>query len=67
MELRDITPKSLNCGIGACHAIFEAQSGTYVLIGRRVPRSVEEELRGRIGIDEVAIEIPRELLSNIKR
>jgi hypothetical protein len=65
MELKDITPSSMNCGIGACPAIFETRHGTYVLIGKRLSAEEAEELRARTAVDEVAIEIPQELVSKI--
>ena len=66
MKLRDITPKSLQCIISSCPAIYETDRGTIVLIGRRLD-SVRDSglLPGKVGEGEVAIEIPRELLSGI--
>jgi len=62
--VRDITPREfLSCAIGACPAVFETEEGTYLIVGRLLPKGAVSP--DRIGPDEVAIEIPAELLSNI--
>lgn len=63
MKLTEITPKQLQCGIGACPAIFETDHGTYVLIGRNLADVLPNELKGRVGTHETVIEIPKELLA----
>lgn len=68
MKLIEITPKVMRCGIGSCPAIFETPDGKYVLIGSRLPEEfVNQELAGRISPGETAIEIPRELLAQLRR
>jgi len=67
MKLTDITPKSFDCGIGGCPALFETGHGTYVLIGKRLSGGDAQQLAARTGSDEIAIEIPGELLSNLRR
>lgn len=66
MKLIEITPESLCCVIGTCPAVFETDSGSYVLIGKVVKDGDSAALlAGRIGPDEVAIEIPKEFLSRL--
>ena len=62
MKLIEITPKQLQCGIGACPAIFETDRGTYVVVGRNLADELPHELRGRVGSHETVIEVPKELL-----
>lgn len=63
-ELREITPKKMRCGIGVCPAIYETNRDTYVLIGKQVdPR--DADLEGKVGDDELLVEIPRALLEGV--
>lgn len=65
MNLVEKTPESLVCLIGQCPAIFETDRGTYVVIGQIVQDL--EGIKGRIGKNEIAIEIPQKLLAGITR
>ena len=66
MKLKNITPKPLQCLIGSCPAIYLTDRGTAVVIGRRLDSAIVSELLpGKVGIQEEAIEIPRELLNNL--
>ncbi len=66
MQLRERTPKHLLCGVAMCPAIFESDRDTFVLIGRNLkPEELDGDLVGRIGADEIAIEVPRELLADV--
>lgn len=48
-----------------CPAIFASDDGTLVVQGRRVGEATLDELR--LGADEYAVEIPRELLEEAVR
>ncbi len=66
MELKNITPKALRCVVGVCPAIYLTDRGTAVVIGRRLDSAIVSELLpGKVGSQEVAIEIPRELLDDL--
>lgn len=65
--LENITPKSMNCAIVGCPAIYKAENDSYVVIGKLVSKSVTKELKGAISSGEIAIEIPKKLLSNINK
>lgn len=65
MILREITPESLKCGIGACPAIFATDRGTFVLIGKVMPSALPPTLVGRVGADETVVEIPAQLLEKL--
>ncbi len=66
MQLRERTPKHLLCGAAVCPAIFESDRDTFVLIGRKLkPEDLDGDFVDRIGADEIAIEVPRELLASI--
>lgn len=62
MKLTNITPRTVQCGIGACPAIFRTDQGTYVLVGKKV---TNPELATRVGKDEAAIEVPKFLLEGL--
>jgi hypothetical protein len=66
MKLQELTPINMRCIFGNCPAIFATEHKTYVLIGRRLTAETSSELSGRIGDDEVAIEVPSELLEHLK-
>jgi hypothetical protein len=65
MKLKEITPVSQRCGIGACPAIFETDRGNYIIIGKTVRQQTNTQLSGRIGPNEAVVEIPRELLADL--
>ena len=64
MKVKEITPKAFLCEAGGCPAVFETDRGTCLIIGSRVD-SAESLLSGRIGQDEVVIEVPAELVRSI--
>ena len=65
--LRDITPKELNCVIGACPTIFETDSGFVIvgnnLDGAELPGSIAE----KVGAGERAVYVPKALLRELQR
>lgn len=63
--VRDLTPDTHRCGIGACPAVFETDRGTIVLVGKVLSDTDRAQLAERIGEGEVAIEIPRDLIQNV--
>lgn len=67
LGMSEITPSSFHCGIAACPAIFETERKTYIIIGAVIDSETAESLLpGRVGKDEVAIEVPRNLLPGVK-
>lgn len=65
--LKNITPIAMRCAALGCPAIYEAKDGTYVIIGKLLKTgAVVSELENAISSGEVAIQIPKGLLSNLK-
>jgi len=60
--IKDLTPNSM-CMVGACPAIFETDEQSYLLIGKLTDSSIVPE--GRVGQDEVVIEVSKALLANL--
>jgi hypothetical protein len=62
-QLKDLTPAKFACAFGAsCPAVLkDDDSNEYVLIGKRYDPNAPG-IRGRVGPDEVALEISAELL-----
>jgi hypothetical protein len=58
-KLTDITPEEYRCSIGACPAIFRTPEGQLVIIGKRY---INESIAHKIGIDEAAVTIPKDIL-----
>jgi hypothetical protein len=66
--MKDLTPKHLRCGDASpmCPAMFKSGEGTYIIIGKRLYAGENNpELVGRIGDDEVAVEIAVELVEAV--
>lgn len=52
------------CGIGFCPAIYTAGQRDYIVVGTAVADASRlRELKGKIGPDEQAVTIPRELIA----
>ena len=65
-RLTNVTPAEFACPpFGTCPSIHLAETDTYVVVGRLVQPDEFPELEGRVGPDEVAIEIPRDLLDKL--
>lgn len=60
-ELRNVTPEDFDCGVGPCPAIYETDSGTYLIIGKQVNPS-DAGLESKVGDDELLVEVPREII-----
>lgn len=62
-KLRDLTPVKFLCGplASSCPAVLKSNMNSYVIIGK-IADSESPELRGRVGQDEMAVEISSELL-----
>lgn len=66
IKLKEVTPKQFKCGIGACPAIFKT-GNKFIIIGKVVNDEMNRRLKKRIGKDDAGIEIPKELLLNLKQ
>ena len=66
MIIKDMTPTSFQCVVGACPSFFETDKNTYILVGVQIHKSEIKNLgiESRVGGNEVAIEIPKELIDN---
>jgi len=60
------TPESQKCGIGPCPGIHETEQSTYLIIGKKVTE-IPSELEGKIGPDELLIEVPKRLIDDIDK
>ncbi len=64
LRITEVTPSSMHCGIGSCPAIFKTDHDTFIIIGSRLnPRQTKQLFPGKLGSGEVAIEVPKELLT----
>lgn len=56
---------STSCVLGSCPSIFESD-GTYIIVGKVIPKTnLADNVVSKIGEDEIAVEIPRNLLEII--
>jgi hypothetical protein len=63
---RNITPKTMRCGLGQCPAVFELPDGRLVIIGCDPDPCLDRFLSGKIGRGEHAVVIFPALLANFK-
>ncbi len=69
MKLNEITPVEFACPSGCgcgCPAVFETESNSYVIIGKKLAASAVEQLKGRIADDEFAIEVQKGMIDGLK-
>lgn len=67
-KLTEVTPKSVSCPpMGTCPAIFRTDDGKYLIIGAVADANDQASTRGRVGDGEVMIEVPAELIDDIRR
>lgn len=66
MEIKEITPKHLKCGVGLCPAVYESNDN-YIIIGRCLSENQARALgiSNRIGKNEKAIIINKSFFGDI--
>lgn len=64
MKIKEITSSITRCELGACPGIFETNSDTFIIIGKKVDPSATIAPE-RIGPDESMIEVPAELIKGM--
>ncbi|MEA3329308.1 MAG: hypothetical protein U9Q06_01035 [Nanoarchaeota archaeon] len=66
-KINEVTPKDMQCVVGACLAIYEAQGSdqesVYLIVGNVVTPS-DAGLEGKVGTGEALVEVPRALIDN---
>ena len=65
IKLEDITPSKYKCTFGHCPSVFKDEDGNIVIIGKKISQELSKQIAKKIGSDELAIIIDKELLSNI--
>ncbi|MGB3479833.1 MAG: hypothetical protein WBB67_11815 [bacterium] len=64
MKIKDITPSHMKCILGACPAIYKTDKDSYIIVGKLLSKKqLKKVLRKKLGNHEVAVEIPKQLLS----
>jgi hypothetical protein len=67
MKLNDITPATFACHTDkCCPAVFETDAGTYVIIGKKLSAEAGQLVAGRVGADEVVIEVQKAMIDGLK-
>jgi len=65
-KIQEITPKRLFCGLAACPSVFETEKETFLIIGKKLDSGdIPNEVRKKIGNDEMVIEVPKELITEL--
>ena len=66
MNVIEKTPDKLYCLIGTCPSVFETDEGTFLIIGKKLNiKNIPEEVKRKIGSDEMIIEIPKNLITEL--
>ena len=64
--IKEITPIQFMCILTACPSIFEAEKGTFLIIGKKLDNeNIPDEVKRKIGSDEMVIEVPKNLLTDL--
>ena len=63
--MQEITPSRYRCISGFCPAVFDLEDGNVLIIGKKVPFLLLNEIAGRVGDDEYAIVVEAALLENV--
>lgn len=64
-RFKEKTPANMRCGNGQnCPAVLEWEE-EYIVVGKKLPPELLNELSGRIGDDEQAIIVPKDLFSEL--
>ena len=62
----EITPQSFRCALISCPSVFETDSGNYIIVGKKLNlKEVSQEVKNKIGDDEIAVEVPKGLLDEL--
>lgn len=67
MKFKDITPEEFLCNDCApcCPAVLETDE-SYVIIGDKLSLEAMEAIQGRVGENELAIEVKKGMIDNLK-
>ncbi len=66
-QLKEITPETFLCANGSCPSVFETEDGRLVVIGKIIDKTMQNRLpQGKVGEDEIAIEIPAGLIKDLR-
>lgn len=66
ITVQEITPFSHRCGVGLCPAVFDADDGTFFIIGKVVDdATMPEEVKKKIGEGETVVQIPNTLILDL--
>lgn len=64
-QLLDLTPNEYKCSYAGCPAVYDTGDGNLLLIGKKLPYDLENEIKHKVGEDEWAIIIRRDMLANV--
>jgi hypothetical protein len=67
MTIREITPLTLRCTIGACMSVYETSDGNLIIIGKKIAAETFALLSHKVGEDEDVVMIHRDYLSDLRQ
>lgn len=60
------TPAAFNCVACACPSVFKTNRGTYIIVGKELNlKEITQEIKNKIGVGEIGIEVPNELITEL--
>ena len=64
-SMKETTPSPYRCASGFCPATFDLEDGRVLIIGKKAPSPLLNEIAGRVGEDEYAIVVDAAMLENV--
>jgi len=63
-KLKNLTPKDMQCAIGACYSIYETNQNSYLIIGTSMSPQ-DFGLEKKVAEHETLIEVPKKLIDEM--
>ena len=67
MKMKNITPEAFMCHTSnCCPAVYETETGSYVIVGRKLSAAAMETIKDRVADDEFVIEVEKGMIDGLK-
>lgn len=63
-EMKNVTPDDVACSVGYCPTVYN-DGDDLVIIGKRIPEELMQQLEGKVGDDEYVIRISKAFFANV--
>ncbi len=67
MKVKNITPEAFLCHTSSCcPAVFEADNGKYLIVGKKLSADAYDAVKDRVADDEFVIEVEKGMIDGLK-